>query len=297
MGFGARARAHLDGSTHEGVLLLEGDALVFRSEDARATRIALSAIRHLEAVRGTLAVVHAGGRATFTIPAPERWVERIRTPRSRLDKLGIYAGTSVHLRGLDDPALRTELVERRAVLRTRLTSSVEVVLFHAPDGDSLVALDAIRHATSETVAIWVLWPRGSTAIREGDVREAARGRGLVDVKVARVSDALAGLKLVVRREQRQSGSAPVRRARPSARAKPCPATVVAMPVPVPAQASTPRAPADLVLALDGRSGAQTRWDALPPSHRRRYLAWIGEAKGADTRARRIAQTVVRVGGR
>lgn len=33
---------------------------------------------------------------------------------------------------------------------------------------------------------------------------------------------------------------------------------------------------------------------LPPSHQREYLKWIEEAKRADTRARRIAQTITRL---
>jgi uncharacterized protein YdeI (YjbR/CyaY-like superfamily) len=53
----------------------------------------------------------------------------------------------------------------------------------------------------------------------------------------------------------------------------------------------PASPPDLVAALEAAPKAKAAFEAFPPSHRREYLAWILEAKRADTRARRIAQTV------
>jgi uncharacterized protein YdeI (YjbR/CyaY-like superfamily) len=50
-------------------------------------------------------------------------------------------------------------------------------------------------------------------------------------------------------------------------------------------------PPDLAAALEAAPKAKAVFDAFAPSHRREYLAWILEAKRAETRARRIAQTV------
>jgi hypothetical protein len=52
-----------------------------------------------------------------------------------------------------------------------------------------------------------------------------------------------------------------------------------------------RMPADLRAALARSKKAQAAYDAFSPSHRREYLEWITEARGADTRARRIAQAI------
>jgi len=46
------------------------------------------------------------------------------------------------------------------------------------------------------------------------------------------------------------------------------------------------------LATDHVAGAQ--FTSLPPSHRREYLDWIGEAKKDDTRRRRIASMINRL---
>lgn len=52
-----------------------------------------------------------------------------------------------------------------------------------------------------------------------------------------------------------------------------------------------KVPPDLAAALKGNTRAGTTFQALGPSRRREYVEWIVEAKGADTRARRLAQAI------
>jgi hypothetical protein len=67
------------------------------------------------------------------------------------------------------------------------------------------------------------------------------------------------------------------------------------PRPAPARPRPPRpeakVPADLAAALRKDARARATFDGFPPSARREYVDWIVEAKGADTRARRLAQAV------
>lgn len=46
-------------------------------------------------------------------------------------------------------------------------------------------------------------------------------------------------------------------------------------------------PADLTAALAAAPAAEAAWEALTPIGRRDFIAWINEAKQADTRRRRI----------
>ncbi|MBY0423112.1 MAG: YdeI/OmpD-associated family protein, partial [Parvularculaceae bacterium] len=48
-------------------------------------------------------------------------------------------------------------------------------------------------------------------------------------------------------------------------------------------------PADLLAAFRRHAGSRAFWAAFPPSTRRGVLEWIGNAKGADTRARRVEE--------
>jgi Bacteriocin-protection, YdeI or OmpD-Associated/Domain of unknown function (DUF1905) len=57
---------------------------------------------------------------------------------------------------------------------------------------------------------------------------------------------------------------------------------------------TVRVPADLQAALAGDPEAEAAFARLSFSHRREYAEWVKEAKGPDTRQRRIAATVERV---
>lgn len=53
----------------------------------------------------------------------------------------------------------------------------------------------------------------------------------------------------------------------------------------------PSLPDDLAAAMRGNKAARGHWDAFTPGKQREYADWITGAKGADTRARRVAQAV------
>ena len=52
-----------------------------------------------------------------------------------------------------------------------------------------------------------------------------------------------------------------------------------------------RVPADLATALKKNAKAKAGFAALSPSHKREYVEWVTDAKGADTRARRLEQAI------
>jgi uncharacterized protein YdeI (YjbR/CyaY-like superfamily) len=53
-------------------------------------------------------------------------------------------------------------------------------------------------------------------------------------------------------------------------------------------------PDDLADALARNAKARATFEAFSPSHRREYVEWITEARRAETRARRIDQTLARL---
>jgi len=53
----------------------------------------------------------------------------------------------------------------------------------------------------------------------------------------------------------------------------------------------PPVPDDLAAALAVSPKAQAIWDGFAPGHRREYSEWVSEAKRAETRATRVAQSV------
>ena len=53
----------------------------------------------------------------------------------------------------------------------------------------------------------------------------------------------------------------------------------------------PAVPEELAAALEANPAAKAVFEGFPPSCRREYSDWVGEAKRAETRAKRVAQAV------
>jgi uncharacterized protein YdeI (YjbR/CyaY-like superfamily) len=63
---------------------------------------------------------------------------------------------------------------------------------------------------------------------------------------------------------------------------------------VPTTPSDYELPADFAAALDGAPELRAVFLAMPPSHRREYLRYVGEAKRPATRTRRIERSLARI---
>jgi hypothetical protein len=182
----------------EGIAHLEPTELRFKGPFA--LRIPFDTITTFAAARGKLHVTHTGGTAVFDLGSQaDAWALKIRYPRGRLDKLGVKPESIVSVLGLaDDPSFREEVTSRVPAAsfgRTRKGSTLIVYAVDAiPQLDRLTALRETMHVDG---AIWVVWPKGQQALREDDVRRAARAQGLVDVKVMSFSETRSGLKLVI----------------------------------------------------------------------------------------------------
>jgi len=61
-----------------------------------------------------------------------------------------------------------------------------------------------------------------------------------------------------------------------------------------ARRPAPRAPADLRARLAANARARRTFAGLPPSARREYVEWLTGAKRAETRSRRLMETVARL---
>ncbi len=249
VGLESRAKAKLGGRRvlQDGTLFLEGQEIFFRpdvpeGQRVKRLRIPVAETTRLEATGPELIVEHRGETMRFAIDHPERWVAKIRTPKSRVDKLGIRAGTIVYVQNVEDGALDDELSATLAVKKKAPSAEVDVILLGAEREEDLSNLGALVAATKDAVQIWVLWTKAAAreaaakaeaaaapkksakkaakksakkaessagpkapppGLREDDIRRAAHAQGLVDVKVASFSDELSALKLVMRKKDRR----------------------------------------------------------------------------------------------
>jgi hypothetical protein len=197
MGSEARCHVEIDGETFEDVkVLLETNEVILRG--AVKMRVPFSDAEELTEHDGILSF-RAAGRALHLHlgPSAAKWAGKIRNPKSVLDKIGLQAGQSVSVMGsIDDQFLADASAAGAKVVRG-LRKSSDVVFLAVSKRADLAKLENAKAALKSSGAIWVIRPKGTAAITDGDVIAAARSAGLVDVKVVRFSATHSAEKLVI----------------------------------------------------------------------------------------------------
>jgi hypothetical protein len=182
----------------EGKAQLETDQLIFRG--AFRLNIPRQAITKLDASDGVLRVTFPDGTAEFELGATAaKWADKIRNPRSLLDKLGVKPGMRVAVLGVDGEQFREELASRTTDIATRTPKKeTDIIVFGADKITDLSRLEKLRGYLTSAGAIWVVHTKGKAAtFKDTDVFAAAKKAGLVDVKVAAFSATHTAEKLVV----------------------------------------------------------------------------------------------------
>jgi hypothetical protein len=178
MGQEIKCRVDYGQESSQGKALLETSEVLFRG-DFRL-KIPFQGIRELEVSRGKLTIQFEEGSAVFHLgDSAEKWAARIRNPPSRLDKLGVKAGTKFHLIGRHDDDFRRELSDRGAIAGR---SKPNLVFLSIKDKEELVELAYVGDGP-----MWVIYPKGIKAVTENDVISAGRAAGLIDTKVCSFS--------------------------------------------------------------------------------------------------------------
>jgi hypothetical protein len=198
MGAESPCVAHFGGQRSEGKALLETDHVLFRG--AFRLEIPHASITKLDVVDGSLRITFPDGTAIFELgPSAAKWAEKIRKPRSLLDKLGVKPGMRVAVIGIDDEEFLEQLAGRTSDVATRTPKKeTDIVFFGATTVTDLGRLEKLRGYLAPAGAIWVVHTKGKgAAFKDVDVFAAAKQARLVDVKVASFSATHTAEKLVV----------------------------------------------------------------------------------------------------
>jgi len=170
-------------------------------------KIPFVAMMSVSAGQGILRIEFSEGTAEFHLEAQaEKWKQQILHPRSLIDKLGVKPSHKVSVLGLNDPSF-VELLRGRTsrVSVGRVGRDLDLVFVLMKDRGDLARLAAMGRSINDSGGVWVLWPKGRKAFREGNIRAAGSAAGLVDVKVVSFSETLSGLKMVKPLAKRGSG--------------------------------------------------------------------------------------------
>jgi hypothetical protein len=125
------------------------------------------------------------------------------SPKPLLDKLGVKERMRIAVLGLDDPGF-IELLGTRTgdIYLDRRRVGLDQIYVRFERREDLGRLHTHVRFIERNGSIWALWPKGTKAINDNDVRNAGLDAGLVDVKVVSFSPVLSAIKFVYRLKDR-----------------------------------------------------------------------------------------------
>jgi hypothetical protein len=194
--------ARWGGKSVRGKALLETAEIIFRGEPR--LKIPFTAIRGMDAQNGELRLKTDNGLVIFELGRrAEKWRQKIASPKSVVEKLGVKPGEPVAVFGnLEDAFLKKLKEQESAVSPGKVVDGVGWIFFAAETRDALAELKKIGGKMKGSGALWVVYPKGQKSITETDVIGAGRKAGLKDVKVVGFSATHTALKFVIPVEKR-----------------------------------------------------------------------------------------------
>ena len=198
MGNEVVTRVELDGKSAEAKALLETEEVIVRGPIK--LRLPFKEMQQVETREGVLRIRWAEHELRIELgKSAGTWAEKIRNPKSVIDKLGVKAAQKVSVVGKvdDGDGFLQKLEARSGNVTRRLRKESDIIFYAAADRNDLRKLASLRESIVPNGAIWVIRPRGTSEITDADVIAAAKVAGLVDVKVVRFSDTHTAEKLVI----------------------------------------------------------------------------------------------------
>jgi hypothetical protein len=189
------AVTHL-GKRQNALALLETDEVIIRGEPR--IRIPFRDIKSVDATDGVLTIVHAGGETSLSLgPKATKWAEKIRSPRSRLDKLGVKTGARAAIVGTVESAFIAELTARVGDVLDQRAKDLDLLFVAIDDKTTLKKLSSLKRLLAPAGALWTIRAKGGQGVSEAEVMAAGKAAGLVDTKVVRFSATHTAEKFVI----------------------------------------------------------------------------------------------------
>ena len=178
----------LGGRAIAGRAQLETDYILFRG--AEHLKVAFADLSRVIAADGILTLEYPGGPAALELgPHAAKWRDKILNPPTLLDKLGVKPGVSVAVEGefAFDPGFLAQLPQAAK-------GKADIVFYAAAKRADLNRIVRLKSKLAPKGCLWIVYPKGVSAIREVEVIEAGRAAGLKDTKVARFSETHTALR-------------------------------------------------------------------------------------------------------
>jgi hypothetical protein len=118
--------------------------------------------------------------------------------RLLIDKLGVKPGRKVAVLGVENAEFLQDLAARAPdYSRGKRIAGADLIFFAAEAVQDLANLKSLALLINKNGAIWVVYPKGQSHIREIDVITAGKSAGLTDNKVCSFSATHTALRLCI----------------------------------------------------------------------------------------------------
>lgn len=187
--------------TSAGHAELETDYVLFRG-DFRV-KLPFASIVSASARDGVLTLKSAEGVMTLALGAKaEKWVAAIKSPKSRIEKIGVKAGQRVSVVGVVDRAFLDELRGAGAEVSDRAKKNSDAIFAGVESAVDLRRIPSLAKSLAPAGALWAIRRKGVADASEALTMAAGKAAGLVDVKVVRFSETHAAEKFVIPKSKR-----------------------------------------------------------------------------------------------
>jgi len=199
-----KTQLRLDGRIIDVTALLETDTIVFRG--GATMTIPFAEMFSVEASSGWLELKTPRGLLLLELgPKAEVWRERIKNPKSVVEKLGLSETKKVCVVGKLDADLRANIEASGAkVAKTARGKDFDVVFVAANVKKDLEKLPAIKETIVPDGAIWIVYPKATASgvkvdpeLTERAVLTAGRTLTLTDNKQVKIDEDLTAVRFVI----------------------------------------------------------------------------------------------------
>lgn len=184
-------------------VLLETNAIILRGE-SRMT-IPFKDMKSLTSNNGVLSFSFKGTKIAVSVGnKAEKWLEKIKNPKSVLDKLGVAADSKVSVINFKDEKFLVDIQKKAgAVTLGKAAKDSDLIFYEANSGTEVEQLASLKKYLKPNGGIWVLSLKGKAAtIKDGEVMRIGKKCGLIDNKVVGFSETHTALKFVIPVSQR-----------------------------------------------------------------------------------------------
>lgn len=203
MGTAITTKVRINNREVDANVLLETGALILRGE--LGMTIPFNEMKSLTSKDGVLSFSFRGKRVAIAIGVKaKKWFEKIKNPKSVLDKLGVTADSKVSVINFKEEKFLSDIQKKAAVvILGKAAKDSDLMFYEANSAKEVEQLALLKKYLKPNGGIWVLSRKGKEAtIKDTEIMRMGKQCGLVDNKVVGFSETHTALKFVIPLEKR-----------------------------------------------------------------------------------------------